>query len=121
MGEFIEGQQKVPGAMTITELRRQVDQMSKMGWGQQARSYNVELNFKLALPLCSLVLLFCVAPLSLKSGKSGSFMGMLIGIMVLFFYWNVFVFSRKLAETGALNPFLAGWSEVIILLSSACS
>jgi len=114
MADFIDQQQKVPGAMTITELQRQVSEMRKRGWGQQARSYDVELNFKLALPLCSLVLLFCVAPLSLKSGKSGSFMGMLIGIMVLFVYWNIFVFSRKLAENGALNPFLAGWSEVII-------
>ena len=114
MADFIDQQQKVPGAMTITELQRQVGQMRKMGCGEQARSYDVELNFKLALPLCSLVLLFCVAPLSLKSGKSGSFMGMLIGIMVLFVYWNIFVFSRKLAENGALNPFLAGWSEVII-------
>ena len=38
----------------------------------------------------------------------------LIGIIVLFFYWNVILFSRVLGETGGLSPVIAGWSEVII-------
>ena len=41
-------------------------------------------------------------------------MGVLIGMVVLFFYWNVILFSRVLGETGGLSPILAGWSEVII-------
>lgn len=112
MSDFIDQQQKEPGAMTIGELRKQMGHLSSSGL--PAMNYEVEYNFKLALPLCSLVLLFCVAPLSMRFGSSGSFTGVLIGIVVLFFYWNVFVFSRALAEKGALSPFLAGWSEVII-------
>ncbi len=112
MAEFIDQQQKTPGAMTISELYKQMKLMKKSGL--PSRNYEVEYNFKLAIPLCSLILMFCVAPLSLKYGRSGGFMGVLIGILVLFFYWNVFVFSRALAEKGALQPLLAGWSEVII-------
>ena len=45
---------------------------------------------------------------------NGGFTGVLIGIIVLFFYWNVILFSRVLGETGGLPPMLAGWSEVIV-------
>jgi len=58
--------------------------------------------------------MLCVGPLSLRFGRSGGFMGVLIGIIILFFYWNVILFSRVLGETGGLSPTIAGWSEVII-------
>ena len=77
-------------------------------------SYQLEYGYKLAIPLSSLVLMLCVAPLSIRFGRGGGFMGVLIGIVVLFFYWNVILFSRVLGETGGLPPLLAGWSEVII-------
>ena len=47
-------------------------------------------------------------------------MGVLIGIVVLFFYWNVILFSRVLGVAGALSPAIAGWSEVDHLLGIRC-
>lgn len=112
IADFIDQQQKTPAAMTITELRGQMLRLTQSGL--PARAYQIEYCFKLALPLSSFILMLCIAPLSLRFGRSGGFMGILIGIVIMFFYWNVIWFSRILAEAGALAPVLAGWSEIII-------
>lgn len=112
IADYIAQEQKSPRGMSIAELRKQMSNL--VASGLDPRSYELEYNYKLAIPLSSLVLILCVAPLSLRFGRSGSFMGVLIGIVVLFFYWNVILFSRVLGETGGLPPTLAGWSEVII-------
>ncbi|MEN6357671.1 MAG: LptF/LptG family permease [Armatimonadota bacterium] len=108
---FIQ-EQNIPEAMSINELRGEMNKLKQSG--QKSDSYQLEYGYKLAIPLSSLVLLLCVAPLSLRFGRGGGFMGVLIGIVVLFFYWNVILFSRVLGKTGGLPPGLAGWSEVII-------
>lgn len=110
--DYFAQPQKTTEAMTLSELRAQMDLLQKSG--QKADIYKLEYGFKLAIPLSSLVLMLCVAPLSLRFGRAGGFMGVLIGIVVLFFYWNVILFSRVLGQAGGLPPALAGWSEVII-------
>lgn len=110
--DYFMNEQKTPKAMTIAELRQQMGMLQKSGL--KTDNYRLEYGYKLAIPLSSLILLFCVAPLSLRFGRGGGFMGVLIGIVVLFFYWNVILFSRVLGETGGLPPALAGWSEVIV-------
>lgn len=110
--DYFTQTQKPIEAMSIGELRQKLDVIEKSG--TRANPYELEYNFKLAIPLSSLILMLCVAPLSLRFGRGGGFMGVLIGIVVLFFYWNVILFSRVLGQTGGLSPVLAGWSEVII-------
>jgi len=110
--DYVSQSQKPTEAMSIGELRKQMDTLRKSGLN--ADKYRLEYGYKLAIPLSSLVLMLCVGPLSLRFGRSGGFMGVLIGIIILFFYWNVILFSRVLGETGGLSPTIAGWSEVII-------
>jgi len=110
--DYVSESQKPVEAMSIGELRKQMDVLRKSGLN--ADKYRLEYGYKLAIPLSSLVLMLCVGPLSLRFGRSGGFMGVLIGITVLFFYWNVILFSRVLGEAGGLSPAIAGWSEVII-------
>lgn len=112
MADYILREQKAPRAMTISELRKQMNLLGQGGMG--ARPYKLEYAYKLAIPLSSLVLVLCVAPLSLMFGRSGGFTGVLIGIICLFIYWNLILFSRVLGETGGLPPMVAGWSEVIV-------
>ena len=112
LANYINQSQKTTEAMSIGELRRQMDALKKSGLNNDR--YKLEYGYKLAIPLSSLVLMLCVGPLCLRFGRSGGFMGVLIGIVVLFFYWNVILFSRVLGETGGLCPAIAGWSEVII-------
>lgn len=103
---------KNPDQMTISELREKIDVFSASG--MEASRMKMSYHFKLALPLSSLILMLCVAPLSLRFGRSGSFTGVLLGIVVLFLYWNVILFAKALGGAGMLPPILAGWSEVII-------
>ncbi len=110
--DYLVRAQKAPRAMSIAELRKQMDLLGQGGMAD--RPYKLEYAYKLAIPLSSLVLMLCVAPLSLRFGRSGGFTGVLIGVIVLFFYWNVILFSRVLGETGGLPPIIAGWSEVIV-------
>ena len=101
-----------PKSMSIFQLKSKIEEFSEQG--QSTRKLQMEYAFKLAIPLSSFILMFCVAPLSLRFGKSGGFMGVLVGIVIYFIYWNVIWFSKILGETGGLNPILAGWSEIII-------
>ncbi len=112
LGDYLTQDRKTPRGMSIRELRQQMKLLDKTGLNTDR--YQLEYGFKLAIPLSSLVLMLCVAPLSLRFGRGGGFMGVLIGIVVLFFYWNVILFSRVLGETGGLSPAIAGWSEVIV-------
>lgn len=112
LANYLNQSQKTTEAMSIGELREGMNALKKSGLNNDR--YRLEYGYKLAIPLSSLVLMLCVGPLSLRFGRSGGFMGVLIGIVVLFFYWNVILFSRVLGETGGLSPAIAGWSEVVI-------
>jgi len=112
LADYLKQSVKPTEAMSIGELREQMRILQKSGL--KSDRYRLEYGYKLAVPLSSLVLMLCVGPLCMRFGRGGGFMGVLIGIVVLFFYWNVILFSRVLGETGGLSPALAGWSEVII-------
>lgn len=112
LADYLNQAQRLPEAMSIGELRDQMKILAKSGL--KSDQYRLEYGSKLAIPLSSLVLMLCVGPLSIRFGRRGGFMGVLVGIIVLFFYYNVMVFSKLFGETGLLSPTIAGWSEVII-------
>lgn len=112
MSQYLDKSPKLPEAMSIGELRQQMQVLAKSGL--KSDNYRLELGSKLALPLSSLVLVLCVGPLSLRFGRRGGFMGVLLGIVVLFFYYNVMVFSRLFGQNNLLPTAIAGWSQVVI-------
>ncbi len=112
MSQYVNQGQKLPEAMSIGELRQQMQVLAKSGL--KADNYRLELGSKLALPLSSLVLILCVGPLSFRYGRRGGFMGVLLGIVVLFFYYNVMVFSKLFGQNNLLSPSIAGWSQAIV-------
>lgn len=105
--------QKTTEEMTASELHKQIKQFGSTNTSASS-DWRTNYNFKLSIPLSCLLIMLCVAPLCLKYGRTGGFMGVLIGIMVLAVYWNIVVFGKVLGTSGALPPALAGWSEVII-------
>ena len=62
--------------------------------------------------------MLCVAPLCLRCGRTGGFMGVLIGILVLAVYWNIVVFGKVLGTTSILPPAVAGWSEAVVFVAA---
>ena len=82
--------------------------------GIPSNSLELEYAIKQAFPLSSLSILFCIVPICLMLPQRKANFGMVIGIVVFFIYWNIMWFSKILGETGFLNPYLSGWSIVII-------
>ncbi|NLN76894.1 MAG: YjgP/YjgQ family permease [Armatimonadetes bacterium] len=112
LGTYLNQGEKLPEAMSIGELREQMNILTQSG--QKTDRYRLEMGSKLALPLSSLILILCVGPLSFRLGRRGGFMGVLLGIGVLFFYYNVMVFSKIFGENNLLSPSIAGWSQAIV-------
>ena len=112
--EFYESQ-KTPDQMSTAELAEQIRALGKCG--VPIMSMVVDYHFKLSIPLSSIILILCVAPLAVRFGRHSSFAGALLGIAVVFMYWNVMLFAKLFGDAGWLPPALAGWSQVIIFAS----
>jgi lipopolysaccharide export system permease protein len=113
MQEFFQSQ-KTPEQMGLAELGRQIDLMGRSGL--PIANMRIDYHFKLSVPLTSVILILCTAPLTLRFGRHSSFAGALLGIIVAFLCWNVMLFAKVFGQAGWLPPVLAGWSEIIVFL-----
>jgi LPS export ABC transporter permease LptF/LPS export ABC transporter permease LptG len=69
----------------------------------------VELHYRLALPVASLVLALVGIPLGLSTRKGGKAFGMLITILLVFIYYMIMAFGLSFSKQGRLNPALGLW------------
>lgn len=99
--------------MGMGELRHQLTTMQRSGV-RIAPDMLLELHLKIALPLACLVVGLCCAPLGLKFARSGSFMGILLSIMVVFLYHNTMLLCKALGTNGGVPPVLAAWAPNMI-------
>jgi len=104
--------QQTAEEMGFRELSHQIKVFS--GAGQEVSKLKVDWHFKLSLPLSCLVFALCAAPLSLKFCRFGSYSGILLGIVVMFLYWNNILLGKALGMTNMVPPFVAGWSQNIV-------
>ena len=98
--------------MGFRELSHQINMFE--GVGHEVTKMKVDWHFKLSLPLSCLIFALCAAPLSLKFISMGSYSGILLGIIIMFLYWNNIFLGKALGMGGLIPPFLAGWSQNII-------
>jgi lipopolysaccharide export system permease protein len=76
-----------------------------------------EYQKRLSLPFACLVLTWFCAPLGLWT-KSKGFMAFVIGILMIFLYYLMFVFGQVLSQRGTVNPFWGLWSANGILTAA---
>ena len=98
--------------MSIGELTQRISAYG--GAGRETRDMAVNWHFKLSIPLSCLILALCAAPLGVRFARSGSYSGILLGIVVMFLYQNNIWLGKALGLGGLVPPFLAGWSQNII-------
>jgi lipopolysaccharide export system permease protein len=110
--EALWNSQKTSEEMSFNELDKQIKLFG--GVGQEVTKMKVDWNFKLSLPLSCLIFALCAAPLSLRFSRFGSYSGILMGILIMFFYWNNILLGKALGVGGKVPPFVAGWSQNII-------
>ena len=104
--------QQTTEEMGLRDLRKRIDAFG--GAGMQVSKLKVDWHFKLSLPLSCLIFALCAAPLSLRFAKIGSYSGILLGIVIMFLYWNNILLGKALGVGGVIPPALAGWSQNVI-------
>jgi len=106
--------QKRPEAMSAGELRERMSAFARSGIdvGRLTMIY----QFKLALPLASLVVALLAGPLGVRFWRSGSLVGLMLAIGLAGGYRVLMDWSRVLAERGALSPALAAWSPNLVFV-----
>ncbi len=113
--QFI-GSAKDPRAMTIKELRQQIEY--KQEAGQISRLEQVKLYHKTAYPFAAVVVVMLGAPIAIRFGRAGFFAGLVIAFFLAFIYWALsFATLEGLSENGKLHPFVACWGANIIYAS----
>lgn len=70
----------------------------------------VELNYRLALPLASLALVWAGVPLLLSMRRGGKAAGALLAIGLVFGYYIIIAMGRGLSLDGKLNPEIGLWA-----------
>ncbi|HXV79510.1 MAG TPA: LPS export ABC transporter permease LptG [Candidatus Binatia bacterium] len=90
------------------DLRKQIlDMKSK---GIDTARYEVDLQFKLAFPLISPLMILIAIPFALRRQMSGSIaLSFAVAMLIGFGYWVVAAFCISLGHNGALPPWAAAW------------
>jgi lipopolysaccharide export system permease protein len=102
----------MPEELTRAQLKQQIERGRQTG--SNTRSLEVTYHMKLALPVACLVLAICCPVLSLWFARAGSFVGVLLAIVLVFVFWNTLLLFQLLGNQGFLTPILSAWSPNLL-------
>jgi lipopolysaccharide export system permease protein len=101
-----------PEALTTARLRQRIAEKHRQNL--PAIEDEVMLQFKYSVPLACLALAFICPVLALVFSRGGSFVGVLLSIVLVFVYWNTLLLFRILGTQGVVPPLLAAWTPNLI-------
>ncbi len=104
-----------PEKMNIAELNRQINEYRKSGL--VILDLETELNFKISYPFANFILLFLGIPLGILLRKGGRGASFGLSLIIGFGYYQTMAFSRILAKSGAISPFVVAWLPNFIFLA----
>lgn len=104
-----------PEKMNIAELNRQINEYGKSGLG--ILDLETELNFKISYPFTNFILLFLGIPLGILLRKGGRGASFGLSLIIGFGYYETMAFSKILAKSGAISPFVVAWLPNFIFLA----
>ena len=73
------------------------------------RAARVELHYRMALPVASLVMALVGIPLGLFTRKGGKPLGVMLTILLVFLYYMLMALGLSLARQGRIHPALGLW------------
>lgn len=82
----------------------------------------MDYHFKLSVPFSCLVMAICCPPMAHRFGRAGGFMGVLLSIFLVFFYWNTMLLMRILGSPGMegrppyIPPYVAAWLQNVLFV-----
>jgi lipopolysaccharide export system permease protein len=98
---------KTPLEMSAGELGDMIGTLAPSG--RDTQKLQVEYHFKYSIPLACLIFAMVAAPVSFRFARHGSFVGVVIAVLVIFLYNGVRSWTLAFGLAGSLNPVLAGW------------
>lgn len=110
----IEKKQKTPDEMNFTELLEFIENQKRAG--QDVARWLVELNFKIAFPFASIIMVLFAVPFASNRPRSGVAVGFGIALAVSFIYLIFMKTSQVFGYNGDLNPMFTAWMANIIFL-----
>lgn len=109
--------QKLPSAMSASELRKSIDAAKSRG--ESTKVLEVDYQNKFAVPAACLVFALFSPAFSLFFTRGGAFMGVLVSIIVVFLYYNIWVLSSQvLAKQWILPPFIGAWLPNVLFFGA---
>lgn len=94
--------------MNLTQLRSQI-KIDKNA-GRDVRRLETELYSRYALPFACFVMALTGPVFAVKFGRSGSFIGILLAVLLMWGYYNVYIISTEIfGKNGWLPPMAAAW------------
>ncbi|MHB1460047.1 MAG: LptF/LptG family permease [Armatimonadota bacterium] len=96
-----------PEETSAMDLRKQA--VIAQNSGIDATRLWVSYHFKLAVPFACVVFALCSMPLALKFARAGSFMGVLLAIVLVFVFWNTLLLFKLFGNQGLVPPVVAAW------------
>lgn len=99
---------RAPNALPIAQLLRLAQDP------EEPQGALVELHYRLALPVASLVLALVGIPVGLSTHKGGKAVGVVLTILLVFVYYIVMAFGLSFAKQGRLSPAVGLWIANVI-------
>ncbi|MEI6501762.1 MAG: LptF/LptG family permease [Armatimonadota bacterium] len=93
--------------MSAGELGEMISALGPAGGDTQKLA--VQYHFKYSIPMACLIFALIAAPISFRFAHYGSFVGIVIAIMIVFLYNGVRSWTLAFGLAGSLDPLLAGW------------
>ena len=103
--------------MSIKELSKRIKEEKERG--EDYRELQVHLYSKFALPFVCIIFGIMGIPLGLKGKKSGKYLGIIISLVVVVFYYIIFSIAEVLGSRGNISPIVASWLPNILLAAFA--
>ncbi len=110
--------QPLPGEQTIQELREKVSELKSMGILHRAREYEVEYHNRFSIPFACLVFALFAPIFAVRFSRGGAFIGVLLSIVIVFLYYNMWLFSAEVLANrlGWLSPVVGSWLPNVLFL-----
>jgi lipopolysaccharide export system permease protein len=106
------GMQRGVEEMSSTELGSQIQKILQGGLNADLLVMHYHLKF--SIPIGCMVVVLVSMPLAVHFSRSGSFVGVLLSIVLFFFYYNTYFLARLLGSEGVLPPVVAAWAHNVI-------
>jgi LPS export ABC transporter permease LptG len=112
---FLSGAMNDTYTMNTQQLSRDIKfRKQTVQGGTDLAVRELTLGTKYAYPFAAFIAVILALPLSVRFGKNGRTLGVVLSIVGLFVYYAMVALFGAFGKNGALNPYLASWLPNIV-------